>query len=73
MSSTFVGGRYRKHDGDRYLTGQVRYTADLVLPGMVHVAGHHVDHLFTDGRAGRDAEVLEHGRLSDHAPVAVTV
>ena len=38
MSSTFVGGRYRKHDGDRYLTGQVRYTADLVLPGMVHVA-----------------------------------
>jgi endonuclease/exonuclease/phosphatase family metal-dependent hydrolase len=43
------------------------------LPGMLHVAGNHVDHLFTDGRAGRDAAVLAHGRLSDHAPVAVTV
>jgi endonuclease/exonuclease/phosphatase (EEP) superfamily protein YafD len=43
------------------------------LPGMVRVAGNHVDHLFTDGRRGRDATVLERGRLSDHAPVAVTL
>jgi endonuclease/exonuclease/phosphatase family metal-dependent hydrolase len=43
------------------------------LPGMVRVAGNHVDHLFTDGRRGRDAEVLSRGRLSDHAPVVVTV
>jgi endonuclease/exonuclease/phosphatase family metal-dependent hydrolase len=43
------------------------------LEGMVRVAGNHVDHLFTDGRRGRDAEVLSRGRLSDHAPVAVTV
>jgi endonuclease/exonuclease/phosphatase family metal-dependent hydrolase len=43
------------------------------LPGMVRVAGNHVDHLFTDGRRGRDATVLERGRLSDHPPVAVTV
>ena len=43
------------------------------LPGMVRIAGNHVDHLFTDGPRGRDAEVLARGRLSDHAPVAVTV
>jgi endonuclease/exonuclease/phosphatase family metal-dependent hydrolase len=42
------------------------------LPGMVRIAGNHVDHLFTDGRRGRDAEVLARGALSDHAPVAVT-
>jgi endonuclease/exonuclease/phosphatase family metal-dependent hydrolase len=44
------------------------------FPGLVHVAGNHVDHLFTDGRrpAGR-AEVLDRGRLSDHPPVAVTL
>jgi endonuclease/exonuclease/phosphatase family metal-dependent hydrolase len=43
------------------------------LPGMVRIAGNHVDHLFTEGRRGRDATVLERGRLSDHPPVAVTV
>jgi endonuclease/exonuclease/phosphatase (EEP) superfamily protein YafD len=43
------------------------------LPGLVHVAGNHVDHLFTDGRPARAAEVLSHGRLSDHAPVRVTL
>jgi endonuclease/exonuclease/phosphatase family metal-dependent hydrolase len=44
------------------------------LPGMVRIAGNHVDHLFIEeGRRGRDAEVLERGGLSDHAPVAVTV
>jgi endonuclease/exonuclease/phosphatase family metal-dependent hydrolase len=42
------------------------------LPGVVHVAGNHVDHLFTTGRPGR-AEVLERGRLSDHAPVRVSL
>jgi endonuclease/exonuclease/phosphatase family metal-dependent hydrolase len=44
------------------------------LEGMLHVAGNHVDHLFTDGRAaaGR-AEVLDRGHLSDHPPVAVTL
>jgi endonuclease/exonuclease/phosphatase family metal-dependent hydrolase len=43
------------------------------LPGMVRIAGNHVDHLFTEGRPGRDAAVLERGRLSDHPPVAVTL
>jgi hypothetical protein len=42
------------------------------LPGLRHVAGHDVDHLFSDGRPGV-AEVLERGRLSDHAPVRVTL
>jgi endonuclease/exonuclease/phosphatase family metal-dependent hydrolase len=42
--------------------------------GMRHVAGNHVDHVFTDGRpaAGR-ARVLDRGRLSDHPPVAVAL
>jgi endonuclease/exonuclease/phosphatase family metal-dependent hydrolase len=44
------------------------------FPGLVHVAGNDVDHLFTDGRprAG-PGRVLERGILSDHAPVAVTL
>jgi endonuclease/exonuclease/phosphatase family metal-dependent hydrolase len=41
--------------------------------GLRHVAGNHVDHLFTTGRAGMRAEVLDRGRLSDHPPVAVTL
>jgi endonuclease/exonuclease/phosphatase family metal-dependent hydrolase len=44
------------------------------FPGLIHVAGNHVDHLFTDGRAAaRDARVLDRGVLSDHPPVAVTL
>jgi endonuclease/exonuclease/phosphatase family metal-dependent hydrolase len=44
------------------------------LPGLVHVAGHAVDHVFTSGRAAAGpAQVLDRGRLSDHAPVAVTL
>src|SRR4051812_16975535 len=43
------------------------------LPGMTHVGGHHVDHFFTDGRPAQRVEVLDRGRLSDHAPVRVTL
>jgi endonuclease/exonuclease/phosphatase family metal-dependent hydrolase len=44
------------------------------FPGMVHVAGHHVDHIFTDGRAATGpGEVIDRGPLSDHAPLAVTL
>jgi endonuclease/exonuclease/phosphatase family metal-dependent hydrolase len=44
------------------------------LPGLVHVAGNHVDHLFTDGRpAAGEGQVIDRGTLSDHAPVAVTL
>ena len=44
------------------------------MPGMRHVAGHFVDHVFTDGReAAGAAEVLDSGPLSDHRPVRVAV
>jgi endonuclease/exonuclease/phosphatase family metal-dependent hydrolase len=41
------------------------------LPGLRHVGGNHVDHLFSP-RPGV-AEVLDRGRLSDHPPVRVTL
>ena len=41
-------------------------------PGLEHVAGNHVDHLFVRGLARRGkSELLEHGTLSDHEPLAV--
>jgi endonuclease/exonuclease/phosphatase family metal-dependent hydrolase len=44
------------------------------FPGLLHVAGNHVDHLFTDGRpAAGKGQVLDRGHLSDHPPVAVTL
>ncbi len=46
----------------------------LSLPGLQLVAGHDVDLVFTRGLgSGGEAEVLERGSLSDHAPVAVTL
>jgi endonuclease/exonuclease/phosphatase family metal-dependent hydrolase len=44
------------------------------MPGLRHVAGHHVDHVFTDGRpAVGEPEVLDAGSLSDHKPLRVEV
>jgi endonuclease/exonuclease/phosphatase family metal-dependent hydrolase len=44
------------------------------LPGVVHVAGHHVDHILVAGFSpAAPAEVLDRGQLSDHAPVAVSL
>lgn len=42
------------------------------VPGLVHVAGNHVDHVFVRGlrRRGK-AQLLDRGQLSDHAPLAV--
>ena len=42
------------------------------LPGLRHVAGHYVEHVYTSRiePAGR-GETLDRGTLSDHAPVAV--
>jgi endonuclease/exonuclease/phosphatase family metal-dependent hydrolase len=46
----------------------------LSLPGMVHAGGRTGDHVFAAGlRPLGDAEVLDRGRLSDHAPVAVAL
>ncbi len=44
-------------------------------PELTAVAGNDVDHIFIAGgvRPAGQPEVLERGRLSDHAPVAVTV
>jgi endonuclease/exonuclease/phosphatase family metal-dependent hydrolase len=47
----------------------------LALEGFTYAGGHDVDHVFV-GRglsAGDAAEILDRGRLSDHAPVAVAV
>ena len=42
------------------------------LPGLRHVAGHYVDHVYVSRiEASGGGEVLERGTLSDHAPVAV--
>jgi endonuclease/exonuclease/phosphatase family metal-dependent hydrolase len=44
------------------------------FPGLVRVAGNHVDHLFTNGRAAAGkGERINRGVLSDHPPVAVTL
>jgi endonuclease/exonuclease/phosphatase family metal-dependent hydrolase len=44
------------------------------FPGLVHLAGNHVDHLYSDGRpAAGKGEVIDRGVLSDHPPVAVTL
>jgi endonuclease/exonuclease/phosphatase family metal-dependent hydrolase len=46
----------------------------LSLEEFAWVAGHHVDHIFASRlSAASPVDVLDHGRLSDHAPVAVAV
>jgi endonuclease/exonuclease/phosphatase family metal-dependent hydrolase len=44
------------------------------LPGLRHVAGNHVDHIYVAGLSpAGPPEVLERGPLSDHPPVAVSL
>jgi endonuclease/exonuclease/phosphatase family metal-dependent hydrolase len=44
------------------------------MPGLRHVAGNHVDHVFTDGRpAVGEPQVVDAGSLSDHKPLRVEV
>jgi endonuclease/exonuclease/phosphatase family metal-dependent hydrolase len=46
----------------------------LALPGLVHAGGRGPDHVFAAGlQPIGDTEVLDRGRLSDHAPLVVTV
>jgi endonuclease/exonuclease/phosphatase family metal-dependent hydrolase len=43
-------------------------------PGLAHIGGQDVDHLFvTAGLQATGTVVLDRGPLSDHAPLAVTV
>jgi endonuclease/exonuclease/phosphatase family metal-dependent hydrolase len=54
--------------------GDVNLKRPPEFPGLVHLGGNHVDHLFTDGRAAAGPrEVIDRGTLSDHPPVAVTL
>ncbi len=46
----------------------------LALDGFACAAGHEVDYVFVRGfSVASDAEVLDRGHLSDHAPLAVTI
>lgn len=46
----------------------------LALEGFACAGGHEVDYVFVRGLSvARGADVLDRGRLSDHAPVAVTI
>jgi endonuclease/exonuclease/phosphatase family metal-dependent hydrolase len=48
--------------------------AELSLPGFVQVGGHESDHVLVRGLAGEGPfEVLDRGRLSDHAPLLASV
>ena len=53
--------------------GDVNLKRPPAFPGLLHVGGNHVDHLFTGGRTAGRHEVLDRGQLSDHPPVAVTL
>jgi endonuclease/exonuclease/phosphatase family metal-dependent hydrolase len=47
---------------------------DPPVPGFAHAAGHHVDHVFTRGwGSSGEPELLDHGALSDHAPLRVAL
>jgi endonuclease/exonuclease/phosphatase family metal-dependent hydrolase len=44
------------------------------VPGLTHVAGHHVDHVLVAGRpAGGELELLDAAPLSDHAPLRIAL
>ena len=54
--------------------GDVNLRRPPAFPGLIHLGGNHVDHLFSTGRlAAGKREVLDRGTLSDHPPVAVTL
>jgi hypothetical protein len=44
------------------------------MPGLTHVAGHHVDHVLVAGRPpGGELELLDAAPLSDHAPLRIAL
>ncbi len=61
-------------DGSPLVLGGDFNVRSLALAGVRYVGGHDVDLVFAAGLHGAgDVEVLERGRLSDHAPVRVTL
>jgi endonuclease/exonuclease/phosphatase family metal-dependent hydrolase len=60
--------------GERVVLGGDFNVAQPALEGFVHAGGIGVDHVFARGlTTPESAEVLDHGSLSDHAPVAVAM
>lgn len=59
--------------GDPIVLGGDFNLTHPTVEGFEPVAGHWVDHVFTRGLHGRDAEALDAGTLSDHKPLAVEV
>jgi endonuclease/exonuclease/phosphatase family metal-dependent hydrolase len=60
-------------DGSALLGGDFNVTGPAA-PGFTHLGGHGVDHVLGDRVvADGPAQVLDHGRLSDHVPVIVGV
>jgi endonuclease/exonuclease/phosphatase family metal-dependent hydrolase len=58
--------------GPLVLGGDLNVPGYPALPGLRHVAGNHVDHIYVAGfEPAAPAEVLDRGTLSDHPPVAV--
>ena len=62
-------------DGAPVVLGGDFNVHDLVLPGYIRAGGSGPDQAFVTGGLAAEgaARVLEHGRLSDHAPVLVSV
>jgi endonuclease/exonuclease/phosphatase family metal-dependent hydrolase len=61
-------------DGAALVVGGDLNVRDPSLPGFAHAGGHHVDHVFARGWTPAEAaEVLDHGELSDHAPLRVAL
>jgi endonuclease/exonuclease/phosphatase (EEP) superfamily protein YafD len=54
--------------------GDLNLRTPPAFPGLRHVAGNFVDHIFVSGlEPTGKGTVLERGRLSDHAPVLAHV
>jgi endonuclease/exonuclease/phosphatase family metal-dependent hydrolase len=61
-------------DGAQLVLGGDFNVREPQVNGLLHAGGHGVDHVFARGlHAVGEAEVLERGRLSDHAPVRVAL
>jgi endonuclease/exonuclease/phosphatase family metal-dependent hydrolase len=69
-----VAAALRWADGAPLLFGgDVNIRGKPELPGLTRLGGNHVDHLYSSGPPALRVEVLERGRLSDHAPVRVSL